>query len=121
MSKRNHDKNNFGGFLYELRKESGMGFEEFRQSLGVSKAYLNDVETGACRPPTPEVQFKMLKILQLKREMSESTRRQFFDLAARQRNELPADVMRYLIESGGALDSVRETENYKLYCKNEGL
>ena len=121
MMKRNHDSNNFGGFLYRLRKESGVGFEEFRQALGVSKAYLNDVETSACRPPTPEVQIKMLKILKSKTDIPAESARIFFDLAAVERGELPADVVQYLIESGGALDRVRKTKEYDLYRKNKGI
>lgn len=113
--KRVHDSNNFGGYLYELRKERNIGFEEFRSVLGVSKAYLNDVETNACKPPTPDVQIKMICILNKRKELSQSETTRFYTLAAEQRGELPADIIRFLSVDVNALDEIRSKSDYKLF------
>ena len=118
--KREHDKNNFGGYLYELRKEREIGFEEFRSYLGVSKAYLNDVETNACRPPTPDVQIKMIGILDKKKALTQQQIKEFYTLAAAQRGELPADVMRFLSFDIHALDEIRLSPDYKLFWQKYG-
>ncbi|MCH5163616.1 MAG: helix-turn-helix domain-containing protein [Clostridiales bacterium] len=121
MAKREYNKNNFGGYLYELRKERGIGFDEFRADLGVSKAYLNDVETDACRPPTPEVQIKMIRILCKKKALSQEQIAEFYTLAAARRGELPADVMQFLTLNAHALDEIRANPDYKLYWQKYGL
>ncbi len=121
MNKKERDNKNFGGYLYELRKERGIGFDEFRLALGVSKAYLNDVETDSCRPPTPEVQTKMVQYLCGKRQLSQKQITRFYTLAAKRRGEIPADVMQFLSDNYGALDEIRSTKDYKLFWQRNGL
>ncbi|MFG6362867.1 MAG: hypothetical protein K1W09_10685 [Akkermansia muciniphila] len=41
-------------------------------------------------------------------QASNETRERFFDLAAKGRNELPADIARYIDENPDALKSIRE-------------
>ena len=121
MAKREYNKDNFGGYLYELRKERDIGFDEFRSYLGVSKAYLNDVETDACRPPTPEIQIKMMRILCAKKALSQQQIAEFFALAARRRGELPADIIQFLTFDCHALDDIRSNPNYKVFWQNNGF
>lgn len=121
MTKREHNDKTFGGYLYTLRKEREIGFDEFRLYLGVSKAYLNDVETDSCRPPTPEIQTKMLKYICQKKALKEQEISRFYSLAALRRGELPADVLQFLISNAAALDEIRATQGYKTFWQNEGI
>lgn len=120
MGKRVYSQDSFGGYLHMLRKECGLGFDEFRTLLGVSKAYLNDVETDACRPPTPEVQIKMIGILCGKKELTQQQKSTFYSFAAAGRGELPADITRFLTVNDGALQEIRANPDYKLYWQNYG-
>lgn len=120
MSKRIYSTDSFGGLLHELRKERGIGFDEFRLSLGVSKAYLNDVETDACRPPTPEVQIKMMRILCQRKALSREQTIRFYSLAAGRRGELPADVMCYLAAHEQAIGEIRAHPDYINFWQKNG-
>lgn len=121
MGKRKYDANNFGGYLYELRKERGIGFDEFRADLGVSKAYLNDVETDSCRPPTPEVQIKMVGVLNEAKALSDEQAARFYSLAAVKRGELPADIMFFLEHDPKTIDKIRSKREFKLYWQKYGI
>ena len=121
MTKRERSKKTFGGYLYDLRKERGIGFDELRLHLGVSKAYLNDVETDSCRPPTPEIQTKILKYICQKKALKQEEISRFYSLAASSRGELPADVLQFLISNDSLLDEIRATQNYKTFWQNEGI
>ena len=114
------DTSCFGGFLKSLRLERDIGFDEFRLALGVSKAYLNDVETGKSRPPTPGVQFKMIKLLNKAKELSAIETNRFYTLAAQGRGELPADVTEFLRSDGG-IDEIRRSHSYIEFWQKYGI
>ncbi len=120
MSKRIYSTDSFGGFLHELRKERGIGFDEFRFRLGVSKAYLNDVETDCCRPPTPELQINMIKLLCSKKALTQQEIAKFYTLAAERRGELPADVMRFLSAHEQTIGEIRSNPDYIRYWQKNG-
>ncbi len=119
MSKRTYNTDSFGGYLRELRKERGIGFDRFRSELGVSKAYLNDVETDACRPPTPDVQIRMMRILCREKALTQEQTARFYTLAAERRGELPADVMRFLTAHEDAIVKMRADPEYIRYWQKE--
>lgn len=120
MTKRECDTASFGGYLRALRRERGIGFDEFRTSLGVSKAYLNDVETGQCRPPTPEVQVKMFSCLEKAGALNQTEAAKFYSLAASGRNELPADIALFLGENAEAVDEIRNSSSYNTFWQKYG-
>lgn len=120
MSKRVYNIDSFGGFLHELRKERGIGFDEFRSELNVSKAYLNDVETDCCRPPTPELQIKMIHVLSGKKALTREQIARFYTLAAERRGELPADVIKFLTVHEQTIGQIRESLDYIRYWQKYG-
>lgn len=121
MAKRIYNENTFGGYLHTLRKEREIGFDRFRADLGVSKAYLNDVETDACRPPTPEVQIKMIKLLCLKKALTQQQKAKFYSLAAERRGELPADIIEFLATNAEEIEKIRQNPEYKIFWQKSGL
>lgn len=121
MGKRVYNTSSFGGYLHELRRERGIGFDVFRNFLGVSKAYLNDVESDACRPPTPEVQIRMLSLLSESKKLTSEQMARFYSLAAEGRDELPADVSKFLESDDGAMRTIRLSPEYKKYWQKFGL
>ncbi len=105
----------FGGLLHRLRKASLISFDDFRIALGVTKTYLNDVETDFVRPPTPKMQIAMVQVLSSKQPVAREDLRKLFDLAAAARKELPADVYFYLANNPSAVDDVRRSTDYLDY------
>ncbi len=120
FTKRECDKSSFGGYLRTLRQERKIGFDEFRILLGVSKAYLNDVETDRARPPTPEVQVKMFNYLNEARGLTFVETTKFYSLAAVGRGELPADVAIFLTSDVRAVEEIRSSSGYNEFWQNYG-
>jgi hypothetical protein len=67
----------------------------FYTELGIKKPYFYDILKGKVNPPPPQKQFRIIKILKPEPEICE----EFFELAAKERNEMPADLMYYIDKS----------------------
>lgn len=102
------NKQSFGEYLRQLIKGSGMTQHKFYTELGIRKPYFYDILSGRTNPPPYPLQLKAMEILQA----SDETREIFFDLAAKGRNELPADIAQYIVKNPDALKNIRE--NMKL-------
>ena len=100
------DENNqsFGAYLRQLIKGSGMTQHKFYTELGIRKPYFYDIISGKTNPPPYPLQLKAMEILQASAE----TREVFFDLAAKGRKELPADIAKYISENPDVLKDIRE-------------
>ena len=102
------NEQSFGEYLRHLIKVSGMTQHKFYTELGIRKPYFYDILSGRTNPPPYPLQLRAMEILQASNE----TREKFFDLAAKGRNELPADIARYIDENPDVLKNIRE--NMKL-------
>lgn len=81
--------------LKKLRNFVGYGFNEFWKDAKISNVYLSGLENGTKPPPPPERQQEFIKMLNSKKPISEDDIKEFYDLAAKERNELPADIIEY--------------------------
>ena len=75
-----------------MLKQSKMTHTVFYTLLGIKKPYFYDILSGKTNPPPAEKQFAILRILKPDKE----TCSLFFELAAKERNEVPADIAKYL-------------------------
>lgn len=82
----------FCDLLGQMIKEANLSNVKFYTSLGIKKPYFYDILSGKVNPPPPDRQFAMIKLLNPKPEQIEL----FFDLAAQERNEVPADIAQTL-------------------------
>lgn len=82
------NEQSFGEYLRQLIRDSGITQHKFYTELGIRKPYFYDILAGRTNPPPYPLQLKAMEILQASNE----TRERFFDLAAKGRNELPADI-----------------------------
>lgn len=110
--------NTYGKYLRRLRKSLGLRFETFRSLLGVSKAYLSDVESGKSKPPSPDMQLKIVDILSVMGNITKKDADALLDLAARERNEVPADIYRMLVSDDSAVAAIRGSPKYKEFYTN---
>ena len=88
MAKR--QKTAFGEFLVHEIKNASMSQEAFYNAVGIKKPYFYDLITAA--PPPPDLQYRMLSVLEEKTGKDPVRRNKLLDLAAQDRNEIPADI-----------------------------
>lgn len=81
-----NDKEAFGALLRRLIKNAGITQSEFYERAEIKKPYFYDILRG--NPPPPYLQKRFMEIL----HTPPQDILVFYDLAARIRNELPADV-----------------------------
>ena len=88
MAKR--QKTEFGEFLVQEIKNAGMSQEAFYNAVGIAKPTFYGLITAA--PPPPELQYRMLSVLEENTGKDPVRRNKLLDLAARDRDEIPADI-----------------------------
>ncbi|WMJ77843.1 helix-turn-helix transcriptional regulator [Sedimentibacter sp. MB35-C1] len=111
----NKDNIRFCDLLSELIKNANMTQTAFYTKLGIKKPYFYDILTGKANPPPPQRQFAMIEIL----EPNESNRILFFELAAQERKEVPADIAKFLENKKNRI-AIRKKINYKRLIANGG-
>lgn len=82
------DSMKFCNLLAQMIKEANLSNAKFYTALGIKKPYFYDILSGKVNPPPPDRQIAMLRLLKPKPEEIAL----FFDLAAQERNEVPADI-----------------------------
>ena len=85
----------FGQLLKVMIKNAGFSNYEFYTQLGIAKPYFYEIIGDRTNPPPPEKQFLIIELLKPDKKAKE----QFFDLAAKERNEIPADIAKYITEN----------------------
>lgn len=97
-------KTEFGDYLKKLIKDAGMTQTEFYTQWGIKKPYFYDIIGGRVSPPPYPLQYKAMEILQ----SDSKTREEFFDIAAKGRKELPADIAELVYDNPIALKNIRK-------------
>lgn len=106
-------KSEYGELLTRLIKDRKMTQSYFYNKLGIKKPYFYDIIGGKINPPPPETQIRILGILRPK----ENDKRELLDIAARARNEIPADIKLYLENSSNSIKEIRKNSEYKRFLK----
>lgn len=104
MAKKQYDEGSFGAYFVELIKTHDYSQVKFAADLGISKTYLFDVFNGRVKPPTPDMQERIVELLHL----SGNEKNEFYSKAAFGRNELPKDIVDYLNHNQAEIDNIRE-------------
>lgn len=93
----------FGAHLKELIRSAGLTQQSFYEQLGITKAYFYDIVSGRVNPMPARLQFRTVEILKL----DESESNTFFDLAAREREEIPVDIAKSIKSNHQTADLLR--------------
>lgn len=101
--------NRFCDLLSDMIKNAKMTHTDFYTQLGIKKPYFYDILRGKTNPPPPQKQFKIIEILDIKDADKKSL---FFELAAKERKEVPADIAMYL-ENTDVRSAIRNKREYK--------
>ena len=110
MTKR--QKTEFGQYLVDQIRLAGISQEFFYKKLGIAKPYFYDLLHAA--PPPAELQRKMISVLDAQTGKNVERQRKLFDLAARERAEIPADIDALIKADEGKWDRIREVLNSTL-------
>lgn len=108
-------KSEYGSILTRIIKDKKITQQDFYTQLGIRKPYFYDIVSGKTNPPPPETQLKILKILNPKEE----DKKKLLELAAKVRNEMPADIILYLKNNLAIIEEIRNSEEYKEFI-NKG-
>lgn len=103
----------FCDLLARMIKEAKLSNVKFYTALGIKKPYFYDILSGKVNPPPPKRQFAMIKLL----NPTEEQRALFFDLAAQERNEIPADIAE-MLKDKKLCSRLRQSINYKTLLEN---
>lgn len=90
MAKRRKEISEFGEFLEQMIKETGMFKSDFYAAVGIKKPYFYEILTGS--PPPHETLEMIITVIEKKLGPDVQRRRKFYDLAAKCRKEIPADI-----------------------------
>lgn len=90
MARERKEKTEFGLYLVQAIKDADMVQEEFYTAVGIKKPYFYDILTG--NPPPQNTLEKMVSVLEEKLPQDDDRRSTFFNLAAKCRQEIPADI-----------------------------
>lgn len=104
MAKKEYTEGSFGAYFVKLIKDHDYSQAKFAAELGVSKTYLFDVFNGRVKPPTPDMQDRIVALLCL----TDVEKDDFYSKAAAGRNELPKDIVDYLSNNKAEIASIRE-------------
>lgn len=103
MNKRK--KSVFGEYLVTEIKAAGMSQEEFYTAVGIAKPYFYDILTAS--PPPIDLQNRMLHVLNAKTGEDSERTSMFYDLAAKERKEIPADIRKLIIDNPQKMREIR--------------
>lgn len=107
------DNIRFCVLLAQMIKKANMTNVKFYTELGIKKPYFYDILSGKVNPPPPDRQFAMLKLL----NPTDEDAALFFDLAAKERDEVPADIAKK-IKDESLKRQLRRNIDYKELLKN---
>jgi transcriptional regulator with XRE-family HTH domain len=102
----------FSDFLRDKRLKTKMSLRQFAKEVGLQPSNYCNVEAGSLPPPTAETLERIARKLGLR--PGDEEHHLFHDLAAKARDEIPADVERIVRESDVIPALLRTVEGEKL-------
>lgn len=90
MAKRKKEISEFGEYLEQVIKDTGMFKSDFYAAVGIKKPYFYEILTGS--PPPQDTLETIISVIEKELGPDEQRRRKLYDLAAKCRKEIPADI-----------------------------
>lgn len=95
----------FGQYLRSVRQEKKISIRQLAKAVSKTPTYISDIEKGNNKPPERELLDRIIAALQL--EEFPDIRNRLYDLAAKERKDVPADIKEYLMENESILKIIR--------------
>lgn len=95
----------FGQYLRSVRQAKKISIRQLAKAVSKTPTYISDIEKGNNKPPERELLDRIILALQL--EEFPDIRNRLYDLAAKERKDVPADIKEYLMENESILKIIR--------------
>ena len=95
----------FGQYLRSVRQAKRISIRQLAKAVSKTPTYISDIEKGNNKPPERELLDRIIAALQL--EEFPDIRNRLYDLAAKERKDVPADIKEYLMENESILKIIR--------------
>lgn len=102
-------KLNFGIYLRKIREEKKISIRQLARAIGITPTYLSDIEKGNNKPPNKQLLEEIVNELQIKNY--DQLTNTLFDLAAKERNDVPEDIKEYIMNNEKLLSIIRIVKN----------
>ena len=86
-------------------KQKKISIRQLAKAVSKTPTYISDIEKGNNKPPERELLDRIIAALQL--EEFPDIRNRLYDLAAKERKDVPADIKEYLMENESILKIIR--------------
>lgn len=104
---------NFGNYLRTVRQAKGISIRQLAKEVHKTPTYLSDIENGHNKPPEKELLVIIIQKLNL--DDFPNVKTALFDLAAKDRNDIPADIKEHMLNNKPLFDLIRKMKA----CPNE--
>lgn len=95
----------FGQYLRSVRQAKKISIRQLAKVVSKTPTYISDIEKGNNKPPERELLDRIIAALHL--EEFPDIRNKLYDLAAKERKDVPADIKEYLMENESILKIIR--------------
>lgn len=95
----------FGQYLRSVRQAKKIPIRQLAKAVSKTPTYISDIEKGNNKPPERELLDRIIAELHL--EEFPDIRNRLYDLAAKERKDVPADIKEYLMENESILKIIR--------------
>jgi len=102
----------FADYLRKMRLEKGLGLREFARSIGLQPSNYSNIESGSLPPPAAKNLEKMIKVLGIEKRSADYVK--IMDLAAKGRDEIPADLAELIKRNALIPAMLRTVEDEKV-------
>ena len=104
---------NFGNYLRTVRQAKGISIRQLAKEVHKTPTYLSDIENGHNKPPEKELLVIIIQKLNL--DDFPNVKTALFDLADKDRNDIPADIKEHMLNNKPLFDLIRKMKA----CSNE--
>ena len=98
----------FGQYLRSVRQAKKISIRQLAKAVSKTPTYISDIEKGNNKPPERELLDRIIAELHL--EEFPDIRNRLYDLAAKERKDVPADIKEYLMENESILKIIRSAK-----------
>ena len=95
----------FGQYLRYVRQAKKISIRQLAKAVSKTPTYISDIEKGNNKPHERELLDRIIAALHL--EEFPDIRNKLYDLAAKERKDVPADIKEYLMENESILKIIR--------------
>lgn len=99
------DTQKFGSYLRSVRQARKISIRQLAKEVNKTPTYISDIEKGNNKPPESELLDNIIEVLQL--VDLPNVKNKLYDLAAKERKDVPADIKEYLMENESILKIIR--------------